>query len=230
MALNVIPLDGFGMSVGDRIAERLSACDLSQSELARRVGLGQSTINGLVRGDSRSSAHLHKIAAALSTTVEYLTGETDDPMPRGSGSVSTEALLNQLDLVPIKSIDMAYGMGATFTDNPIDVQVRYFPRSWVEELTSTPSALLTWGRGRGNSMAPTINDNDIVLIDLSDKRVQDQDLIWAFTIGDIGMIKRLRVRGRNVTILSDNDAVPPDHADAEEINIIGRITHIVRRL
>ena len=79
-------------------------------------------------------------------------------------------------------------------------------------------------------MSPTIEDNDLVLIDRSDRSVRDQDAIWAFTIGDVAMMKRLRLRGEQVTILSDNDRVPSDSAHPDEINIVGRISHIVRRL
>ncbi len=52
---------------------------MSQSRLARLVGIDQSTIASLEAGKSRSSAHLHKIARELRTTPAYLTGETDDP-------------------------------------------------------------------------------------------------------------------------------------------------------
>lgn len=52
---------------------------MSQAELARRIPVDQSTINGLIRGHSRSSKHLHRIARELQTTAAYLTGETDDP-------------------------------------------------------------------------------------------------------------------------------------------------------
>lgn len=65
--------------IGDRILTRLSVLGKSQSWLARQVGITQPAINGLIRGSSRSSAHLHKIARALLTTPEYLTGETEDP-------------------------------------------------------------------------------------------------------------------------------------------------------
>jgi transcriptional regulator with XRE-family HTH domain len=67
------------MSVGSRIQERLETTGLSQSELARRVHLTQPAINALIRGSSRSSTHLHRIARELGTTPAYLTGETDDP-------------------------------------------------------------------------------------------------------------------------------------------------------
>lgn len=69
------------MSVGQRIDERLKAIGISQSELARRVGVRQSTINGLIRGESRGSKHLHLIARTLRTSPGFLLGETDDPAP-----------------------------------------------------------------------------------------------------------------------------------------------------
>lgn len=65
--------------IGERILTRLELLGKSQSWLARQVDLRQPTINALVRGTSQSSVHLHKIARALGTTVDYLTGETDDP-------------------------------------------------------------------------------------------------------------------------------------------------------
>jgi transcriptional regulator with XRE-family HTH domain len=67
------------VNAGPRIRERLGALEISQSELARRVGITQATIAGLLSGKARSSAHLHKIARELGTTPAYLTGETDDP-------------------------------------------------------------------------------------------------------------------------------------------------------
>ena len=67
------------MIVGERIRARLALLQLSQSELARRTGLTQGTIAGLLTGRSRSSTHLHRIARELATTAAYLEGETDDP-------------------------------------------------------------------------------------------------------------------------------------------------------
>lgn len=52
---------------------------MSQAALARRVGLRQSTVNGIIRGEQRSSTKLHEIARELHTTPAYLSGETDDP-------------------------------------------------------------------------------------------------------------------------------------------------------
>lgn len=68
-----------GMTVGARIKARIEAIEgMSQSELARRVGITQGTIAALISGRSRSSTYLHQIARELRTTPSYLSGETDD--------------------------------------------------------------------------------------------------------------------------------------------------------
>lgn len=68
------------VTVGARIKARIEAIEgMSQSELARRVGITQGTIAALISGRSRSSTYLHQIARELRTTPSYLSGETDDP-------------------------------------------------------------------------------------------------------------------------------------------------------
>ncbi|KKI17483.1 helix-turn-helix domain-containing protein [Sphingomonas sp. Ag1] len=67
------------MLVADRLQKRMSEFGLSQSELARRVGVTQTTIRKLVSGGGYGSKYLHLIARELLTTPEYLTGEADDP-------------------------------------------------------------------------------------------------------------------------------------------------------
>ena len=52
---------------------------VSQSELARRVGVSQTTIAKLASGKGYGSKHLHRIARALGTTPAFLEGEIDDP-------------------------------------------------------------------------------------------------------------------------------------------------------
>jgi len=180
-----------------------------------------------------SDAHLDRIAEMvrgadpdqLKSVVTFLTGSGDDSL-----GDDIESVARRFDLVPVKSIDQAYGLGATFADDHIEVETRWFPRQWLQSVTSASPSNLTWAPGKGNSMEPAIRDGEPVLIDMTDNRVLDQDLIWAFTIGDTAMMKRLRIRGRNVTILSDNPDVPADHADIDEINIVGRVTHVVRRI
>lgn len=62
-----------------RLKQMMDAKPLSQSALARRIGVSQQAISRLLKGEVRGSKHLHRIARELGTTPAYLTGETDDP-------------------------------------------------------------------------------------------------------------------------------------------------------
>lgn len=67
------------MIVRERLIERMEVHGVTQAALARACGVSQQTIGRLVAGDAYSSRYIHRIARALETSVEYLTGETDDP-------------------------------------------------------------------------------------------------------------------------------------------------------
>jgi transcriptional regulator with XRE-family HTH domain len=87
------------MVIGERIQHRLDELGLSQAELARRVKLRQSTINGLVRGEQRSSTHLHVIARELKTSTAYLSGETNDPEGEAQPDTLTSQDREALELI-----------------------------------------------------------------------------------------------------------------------------------
>jgi transcriptional regulator with XRE-family HTH domain len=65
---------------------------LSQSELARRVGVTQQTIFKLLTSNKKGSVYLHKIARELQTTAAYLMDETADP----SSDLPDEAPLSSI--------------------------------------------------------------------------------------------------------------------------------------
>jgi transcriptional regulator with XRE-family HTH domain len=67
------------MRLGQRIEQRRKQIGITQAELARRVGMPQSSMNSLINGDSRATKYLHKLVRELRTTPEYLSGEIDDP-------------------------------------------------------------------------------------------------------------------------------------------------------
>ena len=154
------------------------------------------------------------------------------PHPSAAGKISLQAqhdLIEDLDLVPIGEIDLAYGMGGTFSDIPVEVTIHHFPRLWIESITRGPPPLLTLARGKGDSMEPTIKDGDMVIINRAERVIREQDAIWAMTMGDIAMMKRVRIRGERVTILSDNERVPPDEVHVSEINVVGRVDFVGSR-
>lgn len=214
-------------TIGDVQALRVDLFAHRVRKLARQRNFGAASLGRAV-GAKKSSASLYwtgdrpwpvdvlpALAKVLETSSDYLLGIED---------VSTS------DMVAVHEIDLAYGLGGTYSDGHIDQQSQRFSRAWLESITRTPPSMLMMARGRGDSMQPTLQDDDIVLIDRSITHVREQDAIWALTIGDIAMIKRLRFRGDRVLILSDNERVPVDEAHFEEVNIVGRVIFVGRRL
>ena len=223
---------------GDRLLKRLEERGWSQAELARRVGVAPQSIGKLARGETQGSKHLHRIATLLRTTPEYLLGETDEPDQKiiaaeqdGEGSKRS----NDIDsVIEVPMIDLAYGMGGTYLDDvgeETQVVTEPFPLSFIRRYTRAKAENLVFAEGLGDSMAPTITSNDLMLIDQSENTLRVADQIWAFSFGGVGMIKRLRPRpDGSIAILSDNPNVPEDRAVDDELFLIGRVVAKVSKL
>lgn len=134
-----------------------------------------------------------------------------------------------IEMVGIRNTDATFGLGAQYLDVEPEVEVLQFPKAWVETITHTSAGLLSWARARGASMTPTIGDGDLVLIDHSQRRIEDQDLIWAFTMDETRGIKRLRRKGDRVQIMSDNPSVSVDEEPLDFLNIIGRVVAVIQK-
>lgn len=172
--------------------------------------------------------HATDFAAKLGVSTDWLLRGGAKPDIVRSAVASADPL-SSIPMVGIRHADAAFGLGAVFTDEQPQIEVLQFPKPWVESITYTSPELLSWVRARGSSMAPTINDGDMILLDHSERKVQDQDELWAYTVEETRGIKRLRVKGDRYQILSDNPAVPPDEEPIDFVNIVGRVIFIGRR-
>jgi phage repressor protein C with HTH and peptisase S24 domain len=101
-----------------------------------------------------------------------------------------------------------------------------FDERWLKALTATPAASLSIVRVEGDSMSPTLNDGDDILVDLGDCGDRLRDGIYVLRVDDALVVKRLALNpmGRRVTVQSDNPAYPdwPD-CGLDEIHCIGRV-------
>lgn len=146
----------------------------------------------------------------------------------------TEAdqIAQQLDAVMLDEIEVGYSMGGgTDVEEYQVVRQVPFSREWLSTLTTAPASQLFVARGDGDSMMPTLLDQDIVIIDRSQRSVRQQDRIWAVSYGGFSMIKRIRMLpDGSMQINSDNPSVSPIQAYDGEAFLIGRVVAIVRRI
>lgn len=221
-----------GMSLAERLTARMKKMGLSQSELARRVGVKQPTISSLASGDSHTSGKLHAIARELEATVDWLEGLTDDPSAGVIALPPMAEIAKQLGLALVPSVEIGYSMGGgSIIEDYQQIGFQAFDAGFLARITKGPVEKLFVAQGDGDSMQPTMMHEDNVLIDTSQKTITQQDRIWALAYGDLGMIKRVRrLPGDRYLILSDNPTVVPFEVSGEELHVIGRVVWIGRRI
>ena len=108
-----------------------------------------------------------------------------------------------------------------------------FDERWLKALTASGPSRLSIVRVEGDSMAPTLNAGDDILVDLGDGADRLRDGIYVLRIDEALVVKRIALNpvGRSITVQSDNPAYPdwPD-CTLGDINPIGRVIWSGRRI
>jgi phage repressor protein C with HTH and peptisase S24 domain len=148
------------------------------------------------------------------------------------GGPSDGSVLAGLVSVNRHPVAVSAGPGA-FVDKELGKPYFAFDDRWLKALTSSPPAQLSIVRVEGDSMAPTLNAGDDILVDLADSTERLRDGIYVLRIDEALVVKRLALNpvGRRVTVQSDNPAYPdwPD-CGLKNIHAIGRVIWSGRRI
>ena len=162
-----------------------------------------------------------KLARYFGIAETLLGGPPEEP--RGS-----QGLVN----VKRHPVMVSAGPGAIVTEE-LGKPYFAFDERWLKALTPSAPSNLSIVRVEGDSMAPTLNAGDDILVDLGDSSERLRDGIYVLRIDDALVVKRLALNpvGRRVTVQSDNPAYPdwPD-CTLKDIHPIGRVIWSGRRI
>lgn len=152
----------------------------------------------------------------------------------GPGHIDPQ-MLERLNLAEVPDASHNYSMGAGAFLDVAEVTYRYFDKDWLRTVTDVPTSGLVFVRGVGDSMLPTIHEDDAILINTAEFVIDRQDKIWALIYGGLGMIKRVRSIPSpddqpRFLIISDNPAVENFEVSASEIAVRGRVVWVSRRV
>jgi phage repressor protein C with HTH and peptisase S24 domain len=202
--------------------------------LAAESGVPLSTIYDTLRRGIGKPAHAINLAKALGVSIDWLlTGESPPSDGSDQPAVTRDAALAErfgLKLIPEVEITYSMGGGAISEAYP-DTKMVPFRQDWLDRLTRGFKADVFLTRGQGDSMMPTILDDDDVLVNRADNVIKQQDRIWALGYGELGMIKRVRrLPSGQFQLNSDNPAVSPIEASEDELFFVGRVIWIGRRV
>lgn len=141
-------------------------------------------------------------------------------LPPGSHADETED-----DLVPIYNVQASAGDGAVVLYEDA-VGKLAFPPGYLAYLTTTSPKNLRIISVKGDSMFPTLNDDDIVMVDVSKRDLSYDGIFVIRDNGDALLVKRIGRASQTgrVTIISDNRSVYPSvERSLSEIEVIGRV-------
>lgn len=212
---------------------RLQAGYQSASDFAKRYGYNPTSYRAYENNQNGFSKQAHELGDRLGVPARWLMkgGDLENaPLDTDGGTLAQQAKEMGLSLVPELELGYSMGGGSVFNDYNQRGTVP-FQRDWLRGLMRGTFADLFVARGAGDSMMPTLLDGDIVLIDTAQKRIDQQDRIWALSYGDLGMIKRVRrLPGGTYQVMSDNPSVSLIEATDEELQVVGRVIWIGRTM
>jgi phage repressor protein C with HTH and peptisase S24 domain len=148
------------------------------------------------------------------------------------GPVPETVVADGLVSVKRHPVTVSAGPGAIVTEE-LGKPYFAFDERWLKALTPSAPSSLSIVRVDGDSMSPTLNPGDDILVDLEDSTARLRDGIYVLRIDDALVVKRLALNpiAKRVTVQSDNPAYSdwPDCSPAE-INCIGRVIWSGRRI
>lgn len=191
---------------------------LTQTELAKSLGLAFSTISMYERGDRMPDFEtMEAIADYFNVTMDYLFGKTDIPNEAAERIHKTP---NAKNIIPIPKMNKIPLLGTIACGEPILAEENISDIIDVPEHINADFAL----RCKGNSMIDVhINDGDIVYI--RQQPTVNNGQIAAVLIGEEATLKKVYLSGDTLTLVACNSEFAPliySGAELEEIRILGK--------
>ncbi|AJA07564.1 putative phage repressor [Sphingopyxis fribergensis] len=134
-------------------------------------------------------------------------------------------------LVPKLAIGASAGAGASVDGEAVEGEVAFDPK-WLRDLGADPRALSII-RVEGDSMAPTLDDGDDILVDGGDAAARLRDGIYVLRMDDVLMVKRVaRAPGQGrISVISDNPHYRSwDDLPMASVQLVGRVVWTGRRV
>lgn len=225
-------MEDIGKHFGTIVEQRLKALNTNAFAVENAAGLPSDAIRNVIRSEKRSGptlSRVQEICAALG--LELYIGLPRDQKEAREPEVPA---IDDFAKIPVRNVLVAAGHGAPAQDEAV-VSEMAFRRDWLKDLGVAPSAAVM-ARVSGESMLPTINPGDLILIDTSrnivpvrqrKKRDRRQAQVYALRDGTGARVKRIERPEEDLVVLfSDNPLFPPEYvrgAQIAELGIVGRV-------
>ncbi|KZN43670.1 XRE family transcriptional regulator [Pseudoalteromonas luteoviolacea] len=203
---------------------------------ASKIDVSEGTLRRILKGEDPKLSIVERIADEADVSLLWLiTGDEDATTADSPASMHPIVKLDEFNeafvLVPGYHVSVSTGHGA-FNGHTQIARHLAFRKKWLEYKNLEKSELAVVF-AKGDSMEPTIHNNNTILVDLSDKKLSE-GLIYVVRLGEELYAKRLQqYLDGSVRLISDNkeyveQVVKPD--EMEQLEIIGKVVWIGKDL
>lgn len=211
----------------------------ARAELAKLITERREDFAGLSRLLGRNAAYVQqyvkrgtpkRLAESDRRTLAKYFGVDEQLL--GAAEKARDSLLARLVALPRLEVSASAGHGS-FAEQEGAIAHMAFDPAWLRKITAAPAAELSIIRVQGDSMVPTLNDGDDILVDRSIGGRRLTDGIFVLRLEDTLMVKRFALHPSDdtLTISSDNPAYPSwANCKRTSVNVIGRVIWAGRRL
>jgi transcriptional regulator with XRE-family HTH domain len=164
----------------------------------------------------------------FSDDVMRLAGVGDEIAPEGNEVAIVQAGEGHPDekkLVAVYDVSASAGFGSLPGTEELSAYSLAFPPNYLRKLTRSNPENLSIISVKGDSMEPTLHDDDIVMLDFS-KRDLNFDGLFVLRFGETLHVKRVArsAKREHVKIISDNREVyPPEDMHLRDVEVVGKV-------
>jgi len=214
------------MSIGDNIRTLRKEKGWTQEELARRVNVSRGRIAQIEKDPATDvkADTLLSLAKALGCLPEHLRYGWGTNQPTQSP---------QFVNVPVLDVELAAGTGTHIDLEQVHDWVP-ISQEWVFQNGLSEGSLAVV-KVRGDSMMPTLNDGDTILIDTSDTQLVSEKIYAIAFDGELRVKRMIKQFGGTWKIRSDNIHNPAytdetvSQVNIGQLRIIGRVVTLLMR-
>lgn len=210
-----------------RINEIVQASGKDPFAWAKSVGIPSATFNRIWNKQAVPRAeHLLKISEYCEVSLDWLLTGKENSEKQTNAVVGADTLNGDYIGIPRYDAHLSAGGGVwnTQIEKPLD-HIPFTREFLAKRLHKSKPSDLVILMVNGDSMEPLINDDDIVMVDQSKKRLEDG--IFAFVFDDLAKVKRFRTLANgDLEIISENSIYRPEILKREQLNdlnIIGKV-------
>jgi phage repressor protein C with HTH and peptisase S24 domain len=226
-------ISGSDNPIGERLRMEMKKHGVTSADLAKRADVKMSFLYDIISGKSAnpSTVKLARVAEVLGVNLDYLVGSSNNPSPAASTHGKHMGLQ---EYVSISRISVsASAAGGTLVTQAHETESYHFRKSWIREHLHAEESDLRMMYVRGDSMEPTLCNDDLILVDTSKKFPTPPGIFLLFD--GFGLVaKRLELidsaSTMRIRIMSDNLQYQTYERDAKDANIIGRVVWFAREI